>query len=171
MGFYSNLCGSQEGWGVASCNKSQVSEYVTQKIPFQIGRDAKSQGHSLLELKGVFLTLQCFTKDTHNSPILFHTDNQVAITYINKRGGDKVQSPMRSGLETVGLVHPEKALSRSLSPTRTAKHQSRLRESPPNRSLRLTPGPSSLREDNSSTGKVQHRQRGFTAGDQTQNQR
>ena len=46
------------------------------KAPYQLAR-----------IKGAFLALQCFVRHLSSSHILLLMDNQVAITYINKKGG------------------------------------------------------------------------------------
>ena len=70
---------SMTGWGAFCQNteKSTGNLWSTEEVAHHI---------NWLELKGAFLALQCFVKDIHNSHILLLMDNQVTITYINKRG-------------------------------------------------------------------------------------
>ena len=42
-----------------------------------------------LELKGAFLALQCFARNLNKIHILLMMDSQVAITYVNKKGGTR----------------------------------------------------------------------------------
>ena len=101
-----------------------------------------------LELKGVSLALQCFVKNLNNIHILLRIDSQMAVTYVNKKGGTRSRA-----LCDLALKLWDWCIKRSI----TSEHNCRLPELPPDRLERLESGSSSVQSDHQAAGKVQYR--------------